>query len=82
MQTLPRRAFTAQVKKDALKMAVDFHQLSYAQAAERAGVSKSTIGNLMSGKRRTVTPETAAKIAAGFNVSTESIFYLTELRSG
>ena len=48
---------------------------SYQQLATLAGVSKGTIGNLMT-KRDTCNPETAAAIAKALNVKPDEIFTL------
>lgn len=76
-----RRRFTAKVNAGALKMAVQFKRMSYQQAANRCGVSKSTFANLLSGKRNTVNPETAAKIEKGLEVDPGSIFNLVSVES-
>lgn len=76
-----RRRFTAKVNKGALKMAIQFKRLSYQQAANRCEVSKSTIAQLLSGKRDTVNPETAAKIEGGLEVDPGSIFTLLSVES-
>lgn len=76
-----RRRFTAKVNVGALRMAVQFKRLSFQQAADRCGVSKGTIGNLLTGKRSTVNPETAAKIERGLEVGAGSIFDLVSVES-
>lgn len=73
-----RRSFTAKVNRPALKMAIKFHRFSYEQLADRAGLSKGTIGNLMT-KRQTCTTESASKIAQALGVTTEDIFFLIPL---
>lgn len=75
-----RRRFTAKVNEGSLKMALQFKRLdSYKKAADKCGVSKSTIANLMSGQRTTVNPETAAKIERNLEVDPGSIFSLVSL---
>ena len=74
-----RRSFTAKVNHGALKAVIDFNRIIYDVTARRCKVSKGTIGNLMSGKRTTVNPETAAKIEKGFNVSPGTFFSLVPL---
>lgn len=48
---------------------------SYQQLATLAGVSKGTIGNLMT-KRNTCNPETAAAIAKALGVAPDELFTL------
>ena len=81
MQTEVQRTHTAIVKRDALSMALAFNRLSYRAAARRCGVSPSTIGNLMSGARKQVNPETAIKIERGLDVEARSIFFFKALPS-
>lgn len=55
---------------------------SYQELATKAGVSKGTIGNLLTkGKahRPTVTPEVAAKIARALGVDHDDVFVLEPL---
>lgn len=73
-----RQGFTAEVKSGALKNFLDFNNLSYQDAAIRTGVSKGTISNIASGRRKNVNPSTAGKIAKGFGVPTETLFTLTQ----
>lgn len=78
------RGFTAKVNLGALKMAARFYgrrgkDPSYQDLAEMCGVSKSTIFNVWSGKRKTVNPETAVKIEEGLRVEQGSIFTLTAI---
>lgn len=74
-----RRRFTAEVNVPALNMALQFNRLSNSAAAIRSDVSKGTIGNLRSGARKTVNPDTAAKIEKGLGVEPGSIFSLKVL---
>ncbi|GAA1046087.1 helix-turn-helix domain-containing protein [Rothia amarae] len=73
---IQNRAFTARVKPGALKMALEFHRFTYRKLEQLSGVSKSTIGNLANGRATTCNPETAAKIAEAFGVSTNNLFML------
>ncbi|MDN5639494.1 MAG: helix-turn-helix transcriptional regulator [Actinomycetia bacterium] len=70
------RPFTARVNRPALRMAVRFNRMTYRDLAFRAKVSKSTIGNLLSGQAKTCNPETAAKIAEALALPTAEIFVL------
>lgn len=74
------RAFTARVNPGALKMALAFHNLSLRDAERRTGASRSIIGHLASGARKTCNPETAAKIEKGLGVPSGSIFLLEALQ--
>lgn len=75
-----RRRFNATVNRPALKMALKFHRVSYAELARVAGVSKGTVGNLMS-RRTTCTPENAAKIAHALHCQTQDLFTLTSFNA-
>lgn len=70
-----RRFGNAKVKRDSLKTALEFKQWSYQDLADKAGVSKSQISNLMN-SRTTCKPETAGKIAKALGLKTEHIFLL------
>jgi transcriptional regulator with XRE-family HTH domain len=73
-----RPAFTAKIKPGALKLLMDFHNISYREAARRTGVSVGTIGNIVTEARKYVNPSTAGKIAKGLGVETDSLFEIVE----
>lgn len=73
-----RRTTTAQVNQNALKALLEFNGLTYREAALRCKVSTGTIGNIVSGKRQYVNPETAGKIAKGFKVDASTLFTLVQ----
>lgn len=70
-----RRGFTARPQKNQIRLAMKFHRWSMTELANRAGVSRSTVGNIL-GARDTCNPETAAKIAEALNVDTTDLFTL------
>lgn len=71
-------AFTAKIKPGALRLLMDFHNISYREAARRTGTSVGTIGNIVTESRTYVNPQTAGKIAKGLKVKTESLFEIIE----
>lgn len=73
-----RRRHNAVVNRSALKMAMTFHRLSNQELADRAKVSKGTIGGLLT-KRNTCNPETAAKIAKALKCDTSDLFTLSSV---
>lgn len=75
-QQVASRPFSAQIIPGALKMLMQFQDISYREAARRCKVSVGTIGNIVTGDRKYVNPETAGKIAKGMNVETETLFKL------
>lgn len=75
-----RRVLTARPKPGAIEMAMRFNHIeTKAQLARATGVSKGTIGNLLNGTRSTFNPETAADIAKGLRVPTDTLFTLEPL---
>lgn len=75
-----RRTLTARPKPGAIEMAMRFNNISTkAELARAAGVSKGTAGNLLNATRDTFNPETAAKIAKGLRVPTDTLFTLEAL---
>lgn len=76
-----RRTLTARPKPGAIEMAMRFNNIeTKAQLARVAGISKGTAGNLLNETRATFNPETAAKIAKGLRVPTDTLFTLEALR--
>ena len=73
------RQFVARAIPGALKMALKFKGVSYRQLALKAGVSKSTIGNIASGSVAYCNPENASAIARGLSMSAEDLFVLSML---
>lgn len=74
-----RRRVTAKVVPGALRAVIEFNGLTYQEVADRSRVSKGTIGNLLSGSRTTLNPETAKKIADGLRVNVTTLFDLVEI---
>lgn len=75
-QEVTPRPFTAEIIPGALKMLMQFQDMSYREASRRTGVSVGTLGNIIKEHRKYVNPETAGKIAKGLNVETETLFKL------
>lgn len=70
-----RRRGNATVDRKALEMAINFSGMSKDEIARRAGLSPSTISNLLH-TRKTCSAETAGKLAKTLKQPTHALFVL------
>lgn len=72
--------FVAEVNRQALRNAMEFHGFSRRKTALLAGVSAASVGNLAGGYRAQCSADTARKIAKALGVPTTSLFLLKPVR--
>lgn len=74
-----QRRFHMVANQQAFKLLVKYNRMSYRDLAKKAGVSHGIIGDLMTGRRNTCTPETAAKIEDALGADPNTIFSVKAL---
>lgn len=74
-----QRRFHVVANRQALRMLIKYNRLSYRDVARRAGVAHGTVGDLVSGRRRTCNPETAEKIERALGADPNTIFSVKAL---
>lgn len=62
------------ISADALRQYMRFRGYTIRELADRAGVSRSTIGHLVSGTRSTCNPDTARLIAKALDCPVDALF--------
>lgn len=74
MKRYPKGSWMRLTSPDMLRATMARRSFSMARLARYAGCSKSMIGHLASGHKRTCTPELASRIAEALDVPTELLF--------
>lgn len=74
-----QRRFHMAANRQALQLLVKYNRLTYRALARKAGVSHGLIGDLMTGRRSTCTPETATKLEDALGADPRTIFEVKAL---
>jgi transcriptional regulator with XRE-family HTH domain len=74
MKTYPKGAWMRLTSPEMLRATMDRRNFSMARLARYAGCSKSMIGHLCSGHKKTCTPSLATRIAEALDVPAELLF--------
>lgn len=74
-----QRRFHMVANRQALQLLVKYNRLSYRALAKKAGVSHGLIGDLITGRRNTCTPESATKLEDALGADPNTIFQVRAL---
>lgn len=74
MRTMERRLDVRLISPVALQTYIKFRDLSLREVAERSDNSKSLIGHLTTGERKSTSPDRARRIARALDVPVEVLF--------
>lgn len=74
-----QRRFHVQANTQALDMLRKYNRLSIRELSRISGVSRGLVGDLMTGRRKSCTPETATRIEKALRADPHTVFLIKPL---